>query len=615
MATILPHDTTAFTTAGEKRFYAFLRDALKPDSHCLAWYSPKVDDLEPDFVVYTPEVGLVVFEVKDWLLEQIYDADQRSFGLRLPGGTEERRTNPLQQAREYMFALLNRIKQACPQLLTKEARYQGKAKVPIEHAVVFSNITREAFMAQNLDKVLPAQKVLFADDITHALATAGNPHGTSQVREMLANKLPPLFPFQLTENEVGGLRELLWPKVRIILPQRSGTAAANPAEEEIRRLDLQQEALARRLDAPKAVVYGPAGCGKTLVLVHKAIQTLENLRKKGNTQPVLLVCFNITLVHYLKRLLAAHKAPLGKKGIQVMHFYEFCRSLLAEQLAYEKEETNYYKLVTQLALEASANTNQFGAVFVDEGQDFSDDMLQVLRNVCAPEGLFWVARDTAQELYKTQQHWLEEKGWQRFALTLPYRATPELARFCELLAEQAGLRPVEQEGPARSTAPAGQKSNAIAFHKATTLEDATQRIAQRIMALHQQGVPYSEMLVLYTMSKDSSLPTGTVPEFIRDALEEKGILVNWVAENAQTKTAWDITTDSVSLSTIHSMKGLDAQAVFVWGLDAISRRPEQLAQAQTLAYVACTRARHTLEILYADDTELITHMQRIAGRK
>lgn len=70
MATIIPLNNTEFTTAGERRFYQFLRDALKPDSQCLAWYSPSVDGLEPDFVVYTPEVGLVVFEVKDWLLEQ-----------------------------------------------------------------------------------------------------------------------------------------------------------------------------------------------------------------------------------------------------------------------------------------------------------------------------------------------------------------------------------------------------------------------------------------------------------------------------------------------------------------------------------------------------------------
>jgi hypothetical protein len=109
MATIIPLNNTVFATAGERRFYQFLCDALKPDSQCLAWYSPSVDGLEPDFVVYTPEVGLVVFEVIDWLLEQIQEADQRSFTLLLPDGRAERRTHPLQQAREYMFAILTMV--------------------------------------------------------------------------------------------------------------------------------------------------------------------------------------------------------------------------------------------------------------------------------------------------------------------------------------------------------------------------------------------------------------------------------------------------------------------------------------------------------------------------
>lgn len=611
MATILPLDNTHFTTVGERSFYTFLRDALKPDSQCFAWYSPSVEGLEPDFILYTPEVGLVVFEVKDWLLEQIQTADQRAFALRLPNGREERRTHPLQQAREYMFALLNRIKASCPMLVSSDPRYKGKARIPVECAVVFSNITREAFCTANLDSVLPAEKVLFSDDMALALSSPRDsaPH---RIRERLAEMLPPRFPFKLSNEELVGLREVLWPHVRIVLPERAGKKAASQSgAETILRLDAQQESLARRMDARDAVIRGPAGSGKTLVLVHKAIQELGRLRKNGSELPVLLVCFNLTLVHYLKRLLSAQRAPLGPKGIQVTHFYDFCRSLLAEPLTYENEDRSYYTIVTQMAMEAAPTATRYGAVLVDEGQDFSDAMMAVLKGIKAEDSLFWVACDTAQELYETGQLWPSEKSFHTFSLKTPYRATRSLTIFCEAIAgysdshkknkpEEADIFSVQVEegAPPRLT------------HVADIHQGAAY-IAQRIHALHEEGIPYSEMMVLYTSSKHGGPDGGNTPEFLRDTLEENGILTSWASRNAQSKSTWDITTDSVGLSTIHSMKGLDAEAVFIWGLDALDTGRMSEDKLHTLAYVACTRARRHLEILYCEETPLVTRLRSL----
>jgi hypothetical protein len=66
----------------------------KPDVHYLCWYLPEVNGNEPDFLVYCEEVGLVVFELKDWVLRQIEEADPNEFLLRIKGKTESRK-NPL----------------------------------------------------------------------------------------------------------------------------------------------------------------------------------------------------------------------------------------------------------------------------------------------------------------------------------------------------------------------------------------------------------------------------------------------------------------------------------------------------------------------------------------
>ena len=46
------------------------------------------------------------------------------------------------------------------------------------------------------------------------------------------------------------------------------------------------------------------------------------------------------------------------------------------------------------------------------------------------------------------------------------------------------------------------------------------------------------------------------------ALESRGIMSQWVSEDYRAKRAYDITTDKVSVSTIHSAKGLDYACVF-----------------------------------------------------
>jgi hypothetical protein len=70
MATMIPSDIEEFGTEGEKAFFKFLQSVAKPDSHYICWYLPDISGNEPDFILYCDDVGLVIFEVKDWALAQ-----------------------------------------------------------------------------------------------------------------------------------------------------------------------------------------------------------------------------------------------------------------------------------------------------------------------------------------------------------------------------------------------------------------------------------------------------------------------------------------------------------------------------------------------------------------
>ncbi len=109
MATMIPGDIQEFVTEGEKAFFNFLKSVAKPDSHYTCWYLPDLSGTEPDFILYSDEVGLVIFEVKDWALRQIREADPRQFTLDLEDKTE-RRKNPQLQAHEYCYSVKDKSK-------------------------------------------------------------------------------------------------------------------------------------------------------------------------------------------------------------------------------------------------------------------------------------------------------------------------------------------------------------------------------------------------------------------------------------------------------------------------------------------------------------------------
>ena len=74
-----------------------------------------------------------------------------------------------------------------------------------------------------------------------------------------------------------------------------------------------------------------------------------------------------------------------------------------------------------------------------------------------------------------------------------------------------------------------------------------------------------------------------------------------------------LTTDRVSLVSIHSAKGLEFDLVYLVGLDRISPSPETTDILLRLLYVAITRAKHRLVTPYFQEGDLITRMLRCQG--
>lgn len=578
MATMFPAEVTSFTTAGESTVYRFLRRAARPDELFLVWYSPDIEDREPDFILLSPDCGLIVFEVKDWLPEQIIEIDPKTALLHI-GGKDERRKQPLAQAREYVNSLLTLLGKHTSRLP------DGKPNLPcpVTWGAIFPHICRQDFQSCGLDKVMDGNRVLCWDDLHEDSPLLRDASG-QMLRRWLREHFPPLFPFALSASQADFLRACIFPVVRLDVPQR-GRLTASAQTQAILALDHEQENLARTFGPGKTLITGPAGSGKTLILVHQAWQLPRVDRRIRRT---LITCFNLSLVGYIRRLLVRKGVGIGPDSVEVIPFYSLCERILNECLVHASEDGDYYELVVQESLKhlegQHALKGHWDAILVDEGQDFSPDMAQVLLRLLPAHGTLTVVEDENQRLYQQ-----DTDGWQGFGianlkvrhLRRQYRSTKQIAA---LAARALGVQPnLGELGGADGLVP-------------TWLQSADGRaqvsdVAEAVAALTRNSIPMSEIAVLYARSKNQE--ASNLPEALVEAIEARGALARWAARDTASKRGYDITTDSVTVSTIHSAKGLDFAHVFLLGLDQL--RPDD-EKARRLAHVGMTRARERLTL-------------------
>ncbi|MBW2072883.1 MAG: ATP-binding domain-containing protein [Deltaproteobacteria bacterium] len=602
MATMIPNDIDEFKTEGERRFYEFIQSAAKPDQKYTCWYTPDIKGREPDFVLFSDEIGLVIFEVKDWALGQIEEANPLTFTVMM-GKVSRKLTNPLRQARQYFESLREKIK-ADGRLVSKDPLHYGKHKVPIDYGVVFPNINKYQYCRKQLDRVIETNRCFFWDDLQSSSDIRRDRSGRC-FRKTLAQMFEPKFPFSLTGKEYHHLKQLLFPVVRINDSGRNTCAYADLSER-CNVLDDSQEAIARKCTSGCHIVSGPSGSGKTLILAQKAAFLNQY---KPEIKRILFLCYNITLVNYIKRMLAEKGVALGSEGVEVYHFFELCSEILGEEVQYEKESREYYELVVEETL-AGLETNgmKYEAILVDEGQDFSQGMIDVVLNLLDDEtSNLTIALDEGQNIYGRSLAWQKEGARlpaRIEAVSRVYRNTVEIRRFAERLKET--ITGKQEESGTTYCDVHGPMPELKRFKSYGEIADFA---ADLIKTLSEQGeYPLSEMAILYARKSLKESGNLLIPRIFAEALESKGIMSCWISQDYRAKRAYDITTETVSISTIHSAKGLDYGCVFLVGLDQLESGIWSEEQIRRLTYVAITRARHRLFIPYVEETKLVSDL-------
>lgn len=608
MATLIPAIGSCLSrmTPGEKRFAYRLENKLENDYLC--WYDVSIGERtqHPDFVVFHPCRGLLVLEVKDWKLDTIHSMDKQHAAILTDQGLKHV-LSPLEQARQYMFAVTNKLERD-PQLIWPSGSLKGKPFFPYGHGVVLTNITRKQFDGANMGDVLPSHLVICQDEMTESAEVEA-------FQKSLWDMFPIKFKMQLSLPQIDRIRWHMFPEIRIGAQQ---DMFAEPGQKPIeipdvlRVMDLQQEQLARSMGEGHRVIHGVAGSGKTLILGYRA----EHLAKACQ-RPILVLCYNKTLATKLASVMEA-------KGLQdkvnVVNFHAWCVRQLdtynAGKPPKSSDLTAFFEACVERVIRSVDQklipSAQYDAVLIDEGHDFKPEWFKLVVQMIHPDtNSLLVLYDDAQSIYNGPKKLrfsfssvgVQAKG-RTTILKLNYRNTAEILSVARAFADDLVSSHDAEEDHAPTVQPmsAGRRGPKPLLIQLPTLKDEAEYVAKNLSEANRTGMSWNDMAVVYRRYG--------IGQQLADALTRKGIPFEWQQDK---KHSYSPLHDSVKLITMHSSKGLEFPLVFIPAIGAPSKEQEDLQDEARLLYVAMTRATQQLVMTHGETSLLAEKMQKAMG--
>jgi hypothetical protein len=598
LATLIPSISTCVSrmTSGEKRFANQLEAKLEEDYLC--WYDVSIGEhtRHPDFIIVHPSRGLLVLEMKDWKLETIHSIDKQKTSILTERGLVDV-LNPIEQARQFMFAVTNKLERD-PQLVSSIGdAAKGKLSFPYGHGVVLYNITRKQFENANIHEVLPSHLVICKDEMTE-----------NADAEVFQSRLWGMWPYQfkskITIPQIDRIRWHLFPEIRIgAQADMFEEADHNSIEipDVLRVMDIQQEQLARSLGEGHRVIHGVAGSGKTLILGYRA----EYLAKICQ-RPILILCYNKSLASKLSDLVEA-------KGLQskitAVNFHAWCvRQLKTYNVGTPPQDANlddYFAACVDKVIRSVDQklipSEQYDAVLIDEGHDFKPEWLKLVVQMIHPDSnSLLVLYDDAQSIYSGKKKLrfsfssvgVQAKG-RTTILKLNYRNTAEILTVARAFADEL-LSPSdteEDQAPTVQPMSTGRRGPKPLLIKLPTLRTEVQYITDKICDANKTGTPWNDMAIIYRRYG--------IGQEVANELTRKGIPFQWSQIKGQSLSTLH---NSVKLVTMHSSKGLEFPLVCIPGIGAPSKDDEELPNEARLLYVAMTRATNELVMTYGEES-------------
>ena len=346
---------------------------------------------------------------------------------------------------------------------------------------------------------------------------------------------------------------------------------------------------------PKKWITGPAGSGKTWLLMKKVLMLAKKALLKGSEEKILVVCYNKPLSMMFARvfedkLISFLESGELKEVVEVKTFQSLLFDVTGPRSGdSDQEKENHVAQALEVVEQRSAFAQQYDHVFVDECQDLYGNRWQtlferLLKNEDEDDFSFdepkhlWFLYDTNQYLRLSEeqykQHW---KSIRKSAkLTKVFRSTGSIFDQSKkyFRAENSNAEPIALGHNVRG--PEITWDNSLKSRKVT--EDAGAAcIAKHIKELRRNKVVGKDICIL-TQNVE-------IQEGISSELNKMGI----ETQNAADLFGYDLHKNKVVVESIRRFKGLESKVVVLYNPPFFQDINWSVKKVKELLYTAVSR--------------------------
>ena len=390
---------------GERKFIEYLDDNLHMNWEI--YIQPHLNGLCPDVVILNPNIGIGVFEVKNWNFKAMnYLLQEDKYGMTQlqainnSGIKFQYCPNPVDKLLQYKKEIIN--------LYSFGLNFQKYGSLVVNVGLVLPSSTKEE--AEKL--FLPIFKSRNQKVFNLIDEGAENYNNCIITKESLSENINFVLPSGITRFSSQFMNKIIANQLRIwLIEPESNIEQRTPINYNTKQLDYVHS----RTKSGYRRIRGSAGSGKSVVLVGRAVKLMEERKR------VLVVNFNITMLNYLQDL-AVRINPQARRKITWLNFHNLGGRLcgdagLNQEMAKLFEESTGFPDNDQYCLLVNEAINRFSddykdhkydAILVDEGQDFSLEWWNILRRLLTNNGEMLLVADSTQDIYEQATLWTDE---------------------------------------------------------------------------------------------------------------------------------------------------------------------------------------------------------------
>jgi len=574
-------------TDGERMFYNRITTFFEKQSHVIAYFEPYIGDLHPDFVILSPQHGILIVEVKDYSERYLKSTPKSGKWERLKDEKPLLVDNPFDQLYQYWRAIKDRI---------GYCHFPEDVYIPITRLVAFSQISEGSYAAGGIRALVPSKiHVSFKEMLKR----------NDNFEEFLISIIP--VNANISEEQFKLLRANIIPTCRLPDLKQTDLLEYYSIEDRIKLLDNEQESLARKMGEGHRLIFGVAGSGKTVLLIARA----RILALRHPDWKILVLCFNKRLKMLLFHLLNPQDYDAD---ITINNYHAWARSYIisadneysglyleAEQKARRENDFDEFfnvivpKLLTGMLTVLGDEKITYDAILIDEAQDFEEDWFKSIMQVLSSKAnSLLITCDGLQGIYARKRFTWSSVGIQargrvrRFQKS--YRTPIEIGFVAQETLPQAIKELIGKFDEFLATEEFIGTHGIFEFILSRTRDEEYRKLADKINNLLKAP---QEILVLFKYNMEKRKYKHIFFDYL------KRLRINW-----KDLMEYDYKTPGLLIGTLHGTKGLEADTIIIPEVNTYKSD-----QDRQLLYVGMTRTKKKLILSANKSTDFVKTLQ------